>query len=88
MLYRVVTTAKFDKQIRKLNKTVALRITDWLKDNVDSAANPRIHGKPLVGKLNGLWSYRIGVYRVLAVIQDDELLVLCITVEHRRSVYR
>jgi mRNA interferase RelE/StbE len=88
MRYRVDATSKFDKQMRKLNKAVALRITDWLKENVDNTTNPRAHGKSLVGKLHGLWSYRVGTYRVLAKIDDGVLLVLCITVEHRRSVYR
>ena len=38
--------------------------------------------------LNGMWRYRIGDYRLLAEIRDDELLILALEVGHRREVYR
>jgi mRNA interferase RelE/StbE len=87
-MYQVKTTAKFDKQVRKLDKNTALRITSWLKANIDHTTTPRLHGKALKGELKELWCYRIGTYRVLAEIHDRQLLILCLTVEHRRSVYR
>jgi mRNA interferase RelE/StbE len=86
-MYSVKTTAKFDKQIRKLDKSTALRITNWLRRNIDSTRRPRLRGKALKGSLKDLWCYRIGTYRVLAQIHDNELVILCVTVEHRRSVY-
>jgi mRNA interferase RelE/StbE len=35
-----------------------------------------------------LWRYRVGNYRILVSIEDGELLVLVVDVEHRREVYR
>jgi mRNA interferase RelE/StbE len=49
--------------------------------------NPRLVGTPLSGE-SGLWRYRVGDYRMLVSIHDDELMVLVVIVDHRRQVYR
>ena len=36
----------------------------------------------------GFWRYRIGDYRVLCDIQDEQVVVLVLTVGHRGQVYR
>ncbi|MCA5587154.1 type II toxin-antitoxin system RelE/ParE family toxin [Finegoldia magna] len=47
-----------------------------------------MHGKALVGDKSGYWRYRIGNYRLIAEIRDDELLIIAISFEHRSSVYK
>ncbi|MBI4418808.1 MAG: type II toxin-antitoxin system RelE/ParE family toxin, partial [Ignavibacteriales bacterium] len=42
--------------------------------------------KPLVGPLKGIWSVRVGEYRVL--YEFDEMTVIVLTVNHRREAYR
>lgn len=49
--------------------------------------NPRIHGKGLVEKKSGQWRYRIGDYRVLCEINNQEIIVLVLEVGHRREIY-
>lgn len=49
--------------------------------------NPRLHGKALTGDLKGLWRYRIGDYRLLADINDFELVIIAIDIGHRREIY-
>ena len=51
------------------------------------AENPYI-GSALKGQLRGLRRVRIGDYRVVYEIQDEQLIVLVIGVAHRRDVYR
>jgi mRNA interferase RelE/StbE len=43
--------------------------------------------KALSGQ-EALWRIRIGDYRVVHQVRDDELLVLVVRVAHRREVYR
>ena len=43
-------------------------------------------GKPLVGPLKGIWSLRVGEYRILYEIDKKKVIVL--TVNHRREAYR
>ncbi|MFR7239531.1 type II toxin-antitoxin system RelE family toxin, partial [Streptococcus pneumoniae] len=41
----------------------------------------------LVGNRVGQWRYRIGNYRVIVQIVDDELVVATLEVGHRRDIY-
>ena len=85
MAYRLRFTPAVNKQISKLDRPVATRIKRFL-ENLD-LANPRSSGKPLAGD-TGLWRYRVGDYRILASISDEEVLVLVVAISHRRQVYR
>lgn len=85
MTYRIRFTPKANKQVRRLDRPTAHRIRDYLKQL--DLENPRLVGKPLKGS-SGFWRYRVGDYRILVSIQDDELLVLVVDVDHRRQIYR
>ena len=50
--------------------------------------NPRNNGKALTGQLGGLWRYRVGDYRIICDIKDEELYVLVVKIGNRRDVYR
>lgn len=47
---------------------------------------PEAMGKQLVGRMKGLWSARIGHYRVLYTIERSGVIVRAI--QHRAVVYR
>ena len=49
--------------------------------------NPRIHGKGLTANRSGQWRYRVGDYRILADIRDDEIVLVLIDVGHRSRIY-
>ena len=75
------------KQIKKLDKQIQKRIIDYL-DNVSTLENPRSKGKGLTSNLVGLWRYRVGDYRVICRIVDSELVIIALSVGHRREVYK
>ncbi len=77
-----------EKQLRKLDRPVQKRILDWLSDRIEDCKNPRHFGEPLKGGHAGLWRYRVGNYRILCEIQDRKIVVLVLTVGHRREIYR
>jgi mRNA interferase RelE/StbE len=63
-------------------------LRDRIRSAIDSlTTEPRPHG---VIKLAGRDDYRIrvGDYRVVYAVDDDELLVLVARIAHRREVYR
>jgi mRNA interferase RelE/StbE len=82
---RIQITPKALKQIAKLDKPTRVRIERFLTEGLDRE-NPRSSGRPLVER--SFWRYRVGDYRVLATIEDDVLIVLVVTVAHRREAYR
>jgi mRNA interferase RelE/StbE len=76
------------KQLGKLDRPVSRRILDWLDGRLEGCKDPRHWGEALKGELGGLWRYRIGDFRVVCEIKDDELVVLALSVGHRREIYR
>jgi len=87
MAYELYLSENAQENIRKLDNTARIMILKWLKKNVDGCIDPRIHGKTLEGKLSGYWRYRIGDYRVICAIFDNELVVLAIVIKKRDEVY-
>ena len=87
MSYHVETTARFDKEVKKLDKYTQQMIKSWIGKNLQNCENPRAHGKGLTANKSGQWRYRIGDYRLLCLIQDQELIILALTVGHRRDIY-
>jgi mRNA interferase RelE/StbE len=78
-------TAK--RELKKLDKRWQLAILDYLEDEIAELENPRSRGKALVGDKRGLWRYRVGDYRIICDIRDSELLIVAVTIGHRKSVY-
>ncbi|OYQ73227.1 type II toxin-antitoxin system RelE family toxin [Wohlfahrtiimonas chitiniclastica] len=75
------------KSLKKMDKQNAKRIFDTLEERIALLDDPRVLGKPLKGNLGELWRYRIGDYRVLCDIQDDQLIILAALIGHRKEVY-
>ena len=76
-----------ERQLRKLDRSVQRRIMDWLAERIEECKNPRHFGEPLKGDDAGLWRYRVGDYRILCEIQDQQIVVLVLTIGHRRQIY-
>lgn len=76
------------KQLKKLDRTAAIRIVRDLEEDLARTGDPRAFGKALVGEWSGFWRYRIGEYRAIAKIEDDIVTIFIIEVAHRRDVYR
>ncbi len=87
MAYKLLFTKQARKQLESLDRSDVMPILKWLDKNVHNCHDPRSHGKALTGELKGYWRYRIGKYRVICLIQDDELIVLAIEIGKRNSVY-
>lgn len=87
MAYRIETSKGFRKSLSKLSHDTAQRVLKAIKE-LDGIEDPRSQGKALTGRLRGLWRYRVGDYRIICSIQDDELIILALNVKHRKEAYR
>jgi len=77
------------KDLSKLDKQIARRITGFLRERVAPLDDPRSLGHALKGAALGeLWRYRIGDYIIICDIQDRALRILVITIGNRREIYR
>jgi mRNA interferase RelE/StbE len=70
-----------------LDKQAQKNILRYLCDRVAVSDDPRKFGQSLRANLSGLWKYRVGNYRIICCIDDNELTVLVLRVGHRRQIY-
>jgi mRNA interferase RelE/StbE len=78
----------YHKNIKKDLKSLDKSIVDAFFKIVESriSINP-FSGERLKGKLRDIWKYRIGNYRILYTMHQDELRVLILRFKHRKNVY-
>lgn len=85
--WQLRTSPQFDKAARRLDRAVLRRVKAYL-EQVCLLDDPRQRGKGLTGDLAGYWRYRVGDWRVIAEIRDEELIIIAIGLGHRSTVYR
>ena len=83
MIYSIKILRKAQKQLLTLPKSDYLRVKDKIKS---LAYDPRPSGcKKLTGR--EAWRVRVGNYRIIYQIDDNELIVTIIKIGHRKDVY-
>ena len=88
MKYKVLFEKNTDKQLKKLDATQQRIIISWISKNLENSSNPRILGKSLKDNLKEYWRYRVGKYRIIAEINDDEVKIIIIEIGHREDIYK
>ena len=85
---RLSFSERFKKEFRKFDKYT--QENDKSLDQQEPCGNrknPRLHGKGLpTANRSGQWRYRIGDYRLICNINDNKLIILALSVGHRRDV--
>jgi mRNA interferase RelE/StbE len=75
------------RELFKLDRQAQKDIVAYLEQRIATKEGPRRFGKPLKAELAGLWRYRVRDYRLICQIKDDVMIVLVISVGHRKNVY-
>lgn len=83
MAYKILYKASVKHDLKKIPELEVKRILN--KTESALGKNPG-KGELLKGKFQGLYSYRIGVYRVIYVKTVDGVLILRIS--HRKDIYK
>jgi mRNA interferase RelE/StbE len=81
--YRIELRPAAARQLRKLDPPTARRIQGAIALLADDPRPPA--SRPLTGR--PAWRVRVGDYRVIYTIEDDRLVVVVVTLGHRRDVY-
>ena len=87
MIWQVKFSETAKRQLNKLGKRTQRDILKYLKKRVETDKDPQRYGDPLRRSLSGLWKYRVGDYRLICEIQQEEIVVLILAVGHRRKIY-
>jgi mRNA interferase RelE/StbE len=85
-MYRLVFTKKAEKFLRRLPRNEAKRIREKL---VLLAENPYAANNNVTAMQNRPgYRLRIGDWRVIYIIQDEELIILVLKIGSRGDIYR
>ncbi len=82
--YTIKFTEEARKKINKLDPQIKLII----KKAIESLVENPFRGKPLSYDLTGLYSLRTTDYRIIYRVKGEELVIVVISVGHRREVYK
>lgn len=85
--YKVIYTDLATKQLSKMDKYVSSRIYKWVRKNLVNCADPFYIGKRLKGELSKFWRYRVGNYRILAEINNQDIVIVIVSIGHRKEIY-
>ena len=85
MSYRVELTTAAARQVRKLPRPIRDRVLEGIEE---LGEDPRPNGSKKLAGEQTAWRIRIGDYRVIYDVFDDELVVIVVRTAHRREVYR
>lgn len=88
MNWQIKVSKKAVKELAKVNAPERTKIWNFIKYTLPKMDNPRNQGKALTGNLKGLWRYRIGNYRLMCEIKNDKLIILIISLGHRKQIYQ
>lgn len=83
--YKISFTRSARKELSRLEKATVIRIVTQIEKLIE---NPHPPGCRKIQGAIDLWRIRIGNYRVIYQIIDQELIIEVVAVRHRRDAYR
>jgi mRNA interferase RelE/StbE len=86
LTWKIEWDDKARKELRRLEKQIQKKIFTYIRER--AIENPRHFGKALSHDKVGLWRYRVEDYRIICRIDDFRLVLLVVTVAHRKEVYK
>jgi mRNA interferase RelE/StbE len=84
-LPELLLTARAKRDLTALPRTIQEAVVETL---TLLGADPEEMGKQLRGRLRGLWSCRVGNYRILYTIEGKRRRVIVRAIRHRGIAYR
>ncbi len=82
-MYKVVLTKRSLKDLESIDRYMQNRIAVKLKEY---SKEPQKYGKKLINHKIGTYRFKIGDYRVIFDIDNNNLIIL--RIGHRKSIYK
>ena len=84
--WRLSIAASVERSLDRLPPKIATAMVEFMLGPLVEA--PRRLGHPLQRELTGLWSARRGAYRIVYELNEADLVVNVVRIDHRADVYR
>lgn len=82
-MYHISISPSAQRELKKIKKIYK----DAIKEAIDNIKEDPYMGKPLTRDLNGRFSYKVGIFRIVYKINRRDKIVEIMTAGHRSSVY-
>ncbi len=82
--YLIQIKSSASKELKRIDKQQRLRIINA----IDDLSNTPYKGKSLKGELTGLRRIRVGSYRVIYEVYEQQIVILILRIAHRKDIYR
>ncbi len=84
--YKIEWHPHAERQFRRIKEQ---SLKDQISEIIEyQIAHDPLIGKPLTGELYGTRSLRLGVLRILYKFYKDRLVIVIVSIDHRKQVYR
>lgn len=87
MDFEIIYSTEVDKQFSKIDNHQQKIIRQWIATHLSHLQYPKQIGKQLKVTLGEYWSYRIGQYRLICIIDEELKTITIVSIGHRREVY-
>ena len=84
--WRLSIAASVERSLDRLPPKIATATVEFMLGPLVEA--PRRVGHPLQRELTGLWSARRGAYQIVYELNEADLVVNVVRIDHRADVYR
>lgn len=84
-MYKIEYVSSVKDDLKSISKSDKEQIKKAIEKKL--ATNPIEFGKPLQYSLKGLRRLRVGNYRIIFKIDEEEQTVLIVKIGHRKEVY-
>ena len=84
--WRLSIAASVERSLDRLPPKIATAMVEFMLGPLVEA--PRRLGHPLQRELTGLWSARRGAYQIVYELDEADLVVNVVRIDHRADVYR
>ena len=82
-------TIRFDRKVKKDFRSIPAQDIKRIESAIqDLSSNPRPDGCIKLKESNNYYRIRVGSYPLVYLIEDENLLILVVRVDHRRDIYR
>lgn len=87
-MWRLLWSESAKKDLKKLDPHIAKTIITKTASALDGIVDPLSVLVPSKYGKSSQYKYRIGIYRVICILVDNETIILAVSSSHRKDVYK
>ena len=88
MAWTVKFSTRAVKSLKRIDRPNQELILKFMTEKVVKHSDPVSLAKKLSGNLGDFYRFRLGDYRIVCDVQNQELIILILQIGHRQNIYQ